>query len=376
MKNTTSRINIGAFHHPTKIRRVETGEIHLYNYSEHFLSTDILCCPYQIMATMAAGRYFRALTPYDLLGNLLPGVFALGVLITLFPNPPIPKGTGGILFFAVLGFTLGHLIQSHASKATGDCFEATLDSIREYPLRSEIEKTTPNQTESDDSIDVGLRLRDEIAIRAKNMSVATLRELVLDKKNNLHNFLQNFRVWQFVIPMYLPISCFWKKPSGKILDNEEAGFAVFKDLITRYDIDRGTRDYHRLINIISSEIDDVSAPARSTRFQAIRNFHRAMWLASWYILIIVIFFVLLENSPRSRVLLHIIDLEFKSPALFSYWGPDWHLIPVFGLLTIVFNRLSTNFEIQFTEYLFSDYRVSREKTREGEGWRTRESDQN
>ncbi|WP_148858484.1 hypothetical protein [Natronococcus pandeyae] len=317
---------------------------------------------------MTEGRYLRVLTSYDLLGNLLPGIFALSVLITLFSEPPIPTGTVGILFSGLLGYSLGHFLQFHAAIATGNCFEATLDSVREYPLRSKSEDANSGLSsfKQNQNVKSNLTWLDRFVITIKNINRETVYGLV-------RYFLDILKLQLLFSPIYQPMICWKRDPAGRVLDNEQGAFEVLKDIVTRYDIDRGTRDYHRLTNIISSEIDDITSPARSTRFQAIRNFHRAMWLTSWYSLILVTIFVMLDNFSSLQILLELVGLEYSEPGLFGYWGPNWHFIIGFGILTFIFQRIAIKFEIQFTEYLFSDYRVSREQDREENGWKTKET---
>jgi hypothetical protein len=153
------------------------------------------------------------------------------------------------------------------------------------------------------------------------------------------------------------------------VSNTAISFEVYKDLVTRYGIDRGTEDYEQLINIISSEVDDVTTPVRSIRFQAIRNFHRGMWLASWYSLVVISALYILDKYPETRQYSRIFGIAFNQPELFNQWEPNWHIVLIFLLLTVSFYYLLKEFESQFTEYLFSDYVVSRQRIRDEKGWR-------
>lgn len=319
---------------------------------------------------MATGRYFRALTSYDLLGNLLPGVFALTLLASLLPNPPYPTKTPGILFFSLVGYAFGQFIQAHSAMAMGDSFEATLDSVREFPRQIESDDSSLNtQVSNDQDADYETGLLDRFVLWIYNYDWNHVKSAIRDRVRNIVVWSDRIGVVDIISALSYPIYCFIRDPSGRVLENEQAAFEVFKDLVTRYDIDRGTSDYERLINIISSEIEDIAAPARSTRFQAIRNFHRAMWITCWYVFVLTTSLVLIENYPQLQKYTELIGISYATPGLFSYWGPDWHFVVLFGVLTIGFHTLAYNFEVQFTEYLFSDYQVFGETESETEGWK-------
>lgn len=82
---------------------------------------------------MPAGKYFRGLTTFDLLGNLLPGTVVLVALLAVFPNPPVPSTPGEYLLAGVFAFSVGHFVQAHASNADGDqrSFDWTWEKARQ-----------------------------------------------------------------------------------------------------------------------------------------------------------------------------------------------------------------------------------------------------
>lgn len=314
---------------------------------------------------MATGRYFQALTSFDLLGNFLPGAFSLAVFVALLPSQPFPTTTGGVLFFTLLSYGLGHFIQFHASKSQWDCFETTLVSVQKRPILVDQQGLDPE----DDLIDSGLGFFSRAAIRASRTSAGDLSEKIKKLGDTVSNYARKLPFWYVIVSFFSPVSCWFRNPVGEPINNTGIASQVHKDLITRYNIDRGTEDYDLLINIISSEIDDVSTPARSIRFQAIRNFHRAMWLASWYGFVLVSLLYLFNTSPDTQRILEFIEVTYQVPPLFDQWGADWHIVLIFGFITVGFERLSAKFELQFTEYLFSDYLVSRQRNRDEDGWR-------
>lgn len=320
---------------------------------------------------MATGRYFQALTAFDLLGVLLPGVFALAMFVSILPSQPFPSSTGGVLFFTLLSYAVGHFIQFHASQAQWDCFETTLRSVQEHPLRAA--QKLSEESEQLDQSELGSFAR--AAIRISNISLSDLYRWCVSSVSSLLGRLGSLPFTFVFSSLLSPAYCWLYSPNGDTVDDTEISFKVFKDLVARYPTVRDTDDYDQLINIISSEIDDVSTPARSIRFQAIRNFHRAMWIVSWYSAIAISALYVFETNPDTQEVLTHIGITYRSPGLFSQWGPDWHLIIASVLLTIGFQRLARKFELQFTEYLFSDYLVSRQQSRDKKGWRDIEPDE-
>ncbi len=112
---------------------------------------------------MAIGRYFRGLSAYDLLGNLLPGVVGLLAVLGVTNNPPIPQTIGGVALFAAFAFIIGSSIQSHASQAVGEprSFVRTMQAAETVPSLQYAagDEETNENTDSDDDVDATHSLR-------------------------------------------------------------------------------------------------------------------------------------------------------------------------------------------------------------------------
>lgn len=91
--------------------------------------------------------------------------------------------------------------------------------------------------------------------------------------------------------------------------------------------------------------------------QALRNFHRGMWIATWYMLILVsIAFLLSELFSVGGTVVG--GLQYFEPTYFDYWGELWHLIVLLSILTVAFWFQAESVEEDYIEYLFADYAVS------------------
>ncbi len=104
---------------------------------------------------MSSGRYFRGLTAYDVLGNIIPGAIGLIVLMGFLSSPPVPNTVGQYVLFIAIAFTVGAILQAHASKAIGqrESFDKTMDSVEELPslqyIQDDSDQEDNSETESD-----------------------------------------------------------------------------------------------------------------------------------------------------------------------------------------------------------------------------------
>lgn len=136
---------------------------------------------------------------------------------------------------------------------------------------------------------------------------------------------------------------------------------VWKNLQQTYAFDIGTDRYEELQQMISSQVDDPRSPVRSYRFQAIRNFHRGMWVTTWFIwLFIIVYEVGAAISPLGgwpyRDLFCFGGVETCSPFLIE--AHSSLVISVVLLLVLaVFWRLTVYYERVFIRYLITDYFV-------------------
>lgn len=293
---------------------------------------------------MPAGRYFQGLTTFDLLGNFIPGVIIIVGMMMLFPSIPTPSSVGGYFLVGLAAFSLGHFVQHHASYATGDrqTFERTMDTVRGGQLDNEGDDADNNEIESDE-----------------NTQERSIGQLICDLVTRVlhHSFYA----------MTMPIFWWMLSSRGKALDDVILPNRVWKDLLETYDIDRGTSNYSVLFHMISSEIDDIGSPSRATRFQAIRNFHRGMWISIWYLLSYIIMVLMFEK------ILTILGLAsgkiiIKSDSfLYTIFKPWWLILPILITLLVGFWYLADNYEEEFIEYLFTDYVVGRKSKQDTVG---------
>ncbi|PSP77168.1 hypothetical protein BRC81_10290 [Halobacteriales archaeon QS_1_68_20] len=59
---------------------------------------------------MPAGRYFRALTVFDLMGNFFPGIVLVTALLVTLSSPPFPSSPGEYLLAGIAALSLGHFV--------------------------------------------------------------------------------------------------------------------------------------------------------------------------------------------------------------------------------------------------------------------------
>lgn len=272
---------------------------------------------------MPVGRYFRGLTAYDLLGNIVPGVIALLATIGFHPSPPIPDNLGEYGLFTIFAFSIGAIIQAYASKAVGErkSFDKTMGSVESLPSLQYSDNSEDEQNDEDEA--------DEGA---------------------------NQQAWRVLHPFIGPVCGWWRPPRGKQLDDVILANRIWGHLVDTYEIPFRTESYSVLYHVMSSKVDDISAPSRATRIQAIRNFHRGMWITAWYSLVLIIIAMITNTclQPGDPVL----GVEYASPAYFEYWTPVWHLAVIAAVGVVIFWLLFESTEEDYIEYLFADYAVS------------------
>jgi len=136
---------------------------------------------------------------------------------------------------------------------------------------------------------------------------------------------------------------------------------VWKNLQQTYAFDIGTDRYEELQQMISSQVDDPRSPVRSYRFQAIRNFHRGMWISTWFIWMSVIFYEIGSHvSPFGGWpyldLFCFSDVETCLPFLIKSIPSSVSFVVLFAIL-IIFWGLTVYYERVFIRYLITDYFV-------------------
>jgi len=333
---------------------------------------------------MAIGRYFRGLSAYDLLGNLLPGVVGLLAVLGITNNPPIPQTIGGVALFAAFAFIIGSIIQSHASQAVGEprSFVRTMQAAETVPSLQYAaggEKEGPNESEDDEN--TGLD-EDVDAASLKNESLAEVATesteqsrhpaaqyvrkvtyapiLVLYALVGPTRASQRLAQSQACLVLYTlagPTLLCRPLRWGEELDDAILVNRIWEHLVDTYEIPFETDKYGVLYHLMSSTIDGSQSPSRALRMQAIRNFNRGMWVGSWYVFVTVSLALLADYlfDPLDIVYGGIV---YTRPSYFTYWTPVWTLWVISLVGIVLFWVLYRSSEEDYIEYLFTDYAVA------------------
>lgn len=271
---------------------------------------------------MPVGRYFRALTAYDLLGNLVPGVIMTIAVLGFLPSPPIPSTVGGYALFSVVAFTVGSVLQAHASEAVGarNSFKKTITGAESLPSLSH-----PKGGHS-----------------SEDGEYSRLSE----------------RTWQWFHPFVGPVAGWWRPARGEELNDALLANRIWEYLIDTHELPFRTDSYDVLYHLMSSRVDDVTSPSRATRLQAIRNFNRGMWLASWYSCVLLPIVLLGDNTLNAGDNVPVLGIEYRSPTYFAHLLSVPHLLAVAVAGVIVFWLIFESTEDDYLEYLFVDYAIA------------------
>lgn len=215
---------------------------------------------------MPFGRYFQGLTAFDLLGNLVPGltvtIFAIGFL----PDSPYPTEIGGFGLFILSAYILGVLLQRHASLAFGDRnhFDKTMEGVETLSSAKHTdEENNPSEGGSSGSQDV-------------QVNDGKL-EGICNRMRSPH--WENIPHWPAIHPILGPIIGMKRPPRGCELEDKILANRIWEHLIDAYTIPFETESYSPLYHLMLSKIDNIESPSRAIRLQALRNFHRGMWIA-------------------------------------------------------------------------------------------------
>lgn len=286
---------------------------------------------------MPVGRYFRGLTAYDLLGNIVPGVIALVVTMGFLPSPPIPNTLGEYGLFTAIAFAVGAILQPYASKAVGrrESFDETMDSVEDLSSLQYQEDSSQNSDDNDDDDSDDDQQADETDGRSVPQSV-----------------------WRICHPFVGPLCGWWRPRRGEQLDDAILANRIWQHLVDTYEIPFRTESYSVLYHVMSSKVDDVRSPSRATRMQAIRNFHRGMWLTSWYSLVLLLVAKTADACLQVGDSIPLSGGDYVTPSYFDYWTPLWHLVVVAAIGVVVFWLLFESTEEDYIEYLFADFAVA------------------
>jgi len=291
---------------------------------------------------MAVGRYLRGLNAYDVLGNLIPGAIGLVIVMGFLPSPPIPDNIGEYGLFIIAAFGLGAVIQEYASRAVGSrrSFNETMDSVERLSLQytsreEESEGGGQNDPPEEEEPD-----NDESEF--ENNTNSTLCSLF----------------WKLHL-LIGPLCGWWRTRSGEKMEDKILANRIWEHLIDTHEIPFETTSYSVLYHVMLSRIDNIRSPSRAIRIQAIRNFHRGMWLTSWYATLLILLAVVLNKRLNTGDDIPVLQIKYAEPAYFDYWMPVWHLAVVSFIGVIIFWFLSESSEKDYLEYLFADYAVSK-----------------
>lgn len=264
---------------------------------------------------MPVGGYFRGLTSFDLLGNLIPGVAAASIILGFLPASVAPSNVGEYALFAASAFIIGIVLQSHASWAAGQriSFDETMKSAEVF---SDLADETGGENKGEEGILANLK----------------------------HAFLG-------------PIFSNFQVIKGERLDDRILVNRIWKYLTDKYNIPQHPNSYPVIYHLMSSKVDNINSPSHATRIQAIRNFHRGMWIASWYSVLLIGIAVIGDHCFNQGQSL-LFGISYRQPMYFEYWSTVWHFVPVAVVSVVVFWRLYGSYEEDYIEYLFADYAVA------------------
>lgn len=262
---------------------------------------------------MVVGRFFRGLTAYDLLGNLVPGVILLTASILFFPDGWLPSSVGTSVLFALFAYLLGGVVQEYASSATGDrsSFNQSIAVGTELD-RLEISANPPDRTD-DSTSGTGQLLR--------------------------KSFLY-------------PISFASEEQHGTPVEERVLASQVRQHIYNQHDLEPRSVSPEVFYRLMLSEITATDHRPTAVRMQALRNLYRGVWIASWVVLLLV-----LVSLAIQRVLVgcEYLPIQFHPAGYYRIWPHLWQLLPPTLGAVVAFRYLNKQRNRKFVEYLFTDY---------------------
>lgn len=299
---------------------------------------------------MVNPRTARVFNLYDIIGVFFPGATLLIGILILFPNPPTPSSVWEYTVYLIVAFSLGHVTQICASLAMGELkvFEYTMDETR-----SILEEGGDNN---------GIKTNETDVDSNSNNTDQSSRDSNENTENsvckcNFKNKIINKFLLYILYPILGPfIFWYWSPDDDETKELLHAN-RVWKNLQQKYAFDIGTNRYEELQQMISSQIDDPKSPSRSYRFQAIRNFHRGMWISMWLIWIFVAAYkILWFDGLFYPPLFCFSDVGVCSPFLINEY-PNLLIFVILLIALVAFWWLTVYFERIFIRYLITDYFV-------------------
>lgn len=295
-------------------------------------------------------RIFNQFTLFDIFGNLIPGTIVLAALISVFPMndattvASAPLGTQFLL--GIIAFSLGHVIQQHASEAAGkrETFKYTILSAQSY-----------DKSPSTDLEDYG-RKRKLLYLPYYLWNEYITTPVRRHAGRSIFGRTAAFpaRLYRSILEAILLIKV---KKDEPLSDNRLAS-KVWMICKKKYRLDNNYDNYGDLLHLMSSDLENHGT-SRALRFQAIRNFQRGMWIACFYVTILYFWVAVSRVLPEYFYgPFTAVGIQPWMPAIADIWSPVWSLMMLTGLVSYSFWELKEKYEEEFIEYLFTDYVTS------------------
>lgn len=312
---------------------------------------------------MPIGRVFGDLSVFDLLGNFVPGVVVLSTVTLLLPPDRVAQLSSSPLvaafFLGVVSFALGHLVQSYAAQAVGnrETFRNSIlinqslaqaevlnfeDRPTEHPLLYQpyewFHPDEPEESELPTGVDEDDT--DSVAdVPASQTIVGRLGRIPA-------------RCYRSVVEAIGMVRIKRDRP----LDDVTLAGKTWRICRKKYDLDRHYHQYGDLLHLLSSEIETTARSSRALRFQALRNFHRGMWIASYFSVLLLGAVAVARTFPeRVTSIVELVGLTVWKPVVVELWTPIWLLCLGYTAILYLFWELKEDFEEEFVEYLLTDF---------------------
>lgn len=296
---------------------------------------------------MPVGRLFNDLTVFDILGNFVPGVVVFAAIVSVLPAndagvvasaPP-----AGLVVLGFVAFALGSLVQQYASEAM-DRREIFKYSV--LLVQSDKRNRPPNEDEYHPE---RRRLYYPYGLW-KSGVVDRLWPRFGSSLVTMLAFLPA-RLYRALVEAVLLVRIARDDPLPDLRVTAKA----WKIASKRFDLDRSYHNYGDLLHLLSSDLER-QGPSRALRFQALRNFHRGMWIACFGSAVLYLWVVLGAHLPGWAVsAVGTVGIEPWQPAIRTRWSPLWTLPATLLLASYAFWELAEKFEEEFVEYLLTDF---------------------
>lgn len=304
---------------------------------------------------MSSARPLRVFNLYDILGVFIPGTVLLLGFLLLFATPPIPTAPWEYLLYGVVSLSFGYVVQWFASRATGKrrIFENTIDEVRS-PLEEGLVADDEAQSKEAESSHQGSQLFDLDLDSDDETYVIVVFKLFRQPSRWFHSQVASFiRILSHAVYAIIGPLVWWRwAPEAESIGDLLHTNRVWRDVRDTYRLDVDTDNYEQLHRMISSEVDDVESPSRSYRFQAIRNFHRGMWVSVWFVTLVIIGHVTALVVPIYSFL----EIPYQEPYLLAYFS--YRVVFLVAVCSLfVFWRLTIEYQRRYVMYLIVDYFV-------------------